>query len=301
MKNFQELSDRIKTLDAPRNVAVVWAEDDHTREACALALAEGFVTMTFIGRKEFVANDEHLAPFADKLKHIEADNALDAANIAAQMAYDGQIDVIMKGLVSSDDLLRAILNKEHRLVPQGGTLTHVAALFSTALNRIVLATDCAVIPTPKPEQRLDQVRFITDMARSMGIGEPRVALVSCIEKINERHLPFSATYPDVISRAEEGQFGACKVFGPLDLKTSVDVEAAKAKHIDNDVAGHADCLVFPDIVSANVFYKTLTLYPGTESAALLVGACVPVVMPSRADSAQCKLRSLMLAALQVKG
>jgi phosphate butyryltransferase len=162
----------------------------------------------------------------------------------------------------------------------------------------VLATDCAVIPTPSFEQRLDQVRFITGMARSMGIAEPKVSLVSCIEKINEKHLPFSATYPDVVSRAETGEFGPCKVFGPLDLKTSVDVVAARDKHISSEVAGNADCLVFPDIVSANVFYKTLTLFPGTETAALLVGATVPVVMPSRADSALTKLHSLMLASLK---
>lgn len=299
MKNFNQLSDRIKKLPSPRKVVVVWAEDNHTREACSLALAEGFVTMTFIGKREFVTNDSLLAPFKDKFTHIDADSPLEAANIAARMAYQKQTDIIMKGLVSSDDLLRALLNKEHRIVPKGGTLTHVAALYATSLDRIVLATDCAVIPTPTAEQRADQVRFVTDMARRLGIGCPRVSLISCIEKINERHLPFSATYPEIISQAEEGAFGDCKVFGPLDLKTSVDAEAAQQKHIHNDVAGHADCLVFPDIVSANVFYKTLTLFQGTESAALLVGATVPVVMPSRADSEQTKLRSLMLAALNV--
>jgi phosphate butyryltransferase len=131
----------------------------------------------------------------------------------------------------------------------------------------------------------------------MGISQPRIGLINCTEKVNEKHFPFTVEYKELIAEAQRGDYGDCILDGPLDLKTCFSPEALHKKGIDSPLEGRADGIIFPDIQAGNVFYKTITCFCQSETAAMLCGPSVPVVLPSRGDSPQNKFYSLALASL----
>ena len=131
----------------------------------------------------------------------------------------------------------------------------------------------------------------------MGVGEPRVALINCSEKVNEKHFPFTVEYRQMVAEAEAGKYGPCIVDGPLDLKTAISPEALHKKGIKSPLEGRSDAIIFPDIQSGNVFYKAITFFAQAKTAAMLQGPQVPVVLTSRADSFDSKFYSLCLACM----
>jgi phosphate butyryltransferase len=135
------------------------------------------------------------------------------------------------------------------------------------------------------------------VCRALGIEEPKISLIHCTEKVNEKYFPFTVGYREIVGMAERGEFGRCIIDGPLDLKTSVSPESMRIKGIKSPIGGDADALIFPDIEAANVFYKSITLFLGVETAGVLQGTMAPVVLPSRSDSKLCKFYSLALAAI----
>ena len=179
-------------------------------------------------------------------------------------------------------------------------LTHITAVQIPSHDRLLFFTDAAVIPYPTPQQREAQVGFVAYVCRAVGIKEPRIALIHCSEKVNERIFPHTESYPQIVARSKEGAYGACIVDGPLDVKTACDAESLRIKGIQSPLEGKADALVFPDIEAANAFYKAVTLFTHGTTASILQGAAVPVVLPSRGDSASSKYYGLMLACAREK-
>ena len=274
--HFELLIDRLRGMDTRVRVAVVCPRDASSQEALAQAASEGWI--------------EPLA--------VDDDDPATAARQAVTLARQGQADVLMKGLISSDVLLRAILDKEVGILERGRVLSHVAVAKMPRYHKLVAYSDAAVIPYPTQEQRVQQVRYLLALCRGMGINVPRVALIHCSEHTDGRHFPHTVGYADIIRQAGQGDFGPCVIDGPLDLKTSLSAESLRVKGIESAVGGEADALVFPDIEAANVFHKTITLLADARIAAVLQGPSVPVVMPSRGDDAESKYLSLALAALQ---
>jgi phosphate butyryltransferase len=131
----------------------------------------------------------------------------------------------------------------------------------------------------------------------MGVKCPRISLIHCSEKADERHFPYTAGYAAVKKASQEDVFGDCIVDGPLDVTTSVSKEALDIKGLKSPLEGHADGLVFPDIEAGNVFYKTITFFAHARVASVLQGTMAPVVLPSRGDSNEAKFFSIALAAL----
>ncbi|MBR1882992.1 MAG: phosphate butyryltransferase, partial [Muribaculaceae bacterium] len=136
-----------------------------------------------------------------------------------------------------------------------------------------------------------------DMCHKMGVTEPKIALIHCSEKVNEKYFPFTVGYKEIAQMARDGEFGPCIVDGPLDIKTSCNLHSMQTKGIDSPIQGEANAVIFPDIQAGNVFYKTLTLWANAETAGTLQGTIAPVVTPSRSDSASCKFYSLAVAAI----
>jgi len=144
---------------------------------------------------------------------------------------------------------------------------------------------------------VEQVKYAARVCHAFGIKQPRISLIHCTEKVNEKYFPFTQGYQDIKRMAAEGAFGDCLVDGPLDLKTSLSPESMRIKGIQSPIEGAADVLIFPDIEAGNVFYKAITLFCGVETAGCLQGAMTPVVLPSRSDSKMSKFYSLALAAI----
>ena len=297
IKNFRELTDHLAVAGVRKRAAVVCGTDRSTQEAVLRGLREGFLDVIFVGGCGDIREAGALVPYARRVTYVEAATPDEAARAAVAIVREGGADILMKGLVGTDVLLRAVLDKETGILPPGRVLTHIAATELPAYPKLLFFTDPAVIPYPTQEQRMAQVGYAARLCRNFGIACPRISLVHCSEKVNARHFPHTEGYVDIIARAEAGGFGACIVDGPLDVKTSCCAESLQTKGIASSLGGEADVLVFPDIEAANVFYKTVTLFCGAETACALQGPLVPVVLPSRADTAASKFYSLALACL----
>ena len=254
-------------------VAVVCPEDEHTRAVVERFEREGLGT---------------ILPFTGEPK--------EAAMAAVKAVRNGEADVLMKGLVSTAVLLRAILDKQHGLLLPGAVMSHVAVCEIPDYYKLLVCTDVAVIPRPTLKQFDAMLLSALDLSRKLQPDTPRVALIHCNEHVSEK-FPVTLDYRQLMARAEEGAYGAVVVDGPMDVKTACDAESARIKGMDGAVAGSADIAVFPDIEAGNTFYKTITHFAHARTACMLTGTMAPVVLPSRSDSAACKFYSLALACL----
>ncbi len=261
-----------------RRVAVVWPEDDTTRKAVKMAREAGFASAVML--------DSSVAASPD-----------DAAAQAVALVRNGEADVIMKGLVNTDNLLRAILNKQTGILPAGKVLTHLTVAQIPTYHKLLLLSDVAVIPYPSEAQFEAMTEYMVNFARSMGIASPRIALTHCSEKVDERHFPLTASYVVIKEKAAAGKFGDCIIDGPMDVKTACDRDTQQHKGIASPINGDADGIIFPDIEAGNTFYKAVTLFANATVAGLLQGADAPVVLCSRGDDAESKFNALALACL----
>jgi phosphate butyryltransferase len=269
---FDELVNHLRQTAVRRRVAVV-CPDESTRGAVERASEAGFAEPVWVE---------------------DADVDVAAAKAVA-LVREGKADVIQKGLLNTDNLLKAILNKETGILPKGQVLTHLTCAKLPMYDKLLFMTDVAVIPYPTKEQREQQLVYLLNLCRKMGVGEPRVALINCSEKVNAKHFPCTVEYQELVEKSKTGVFGPCIVDGPLDLKTSLSPAALHKKGLTSPLEGRSDALIFPDIQAGNVFYKTITLFCQAQTAAILQGPQVPVVLTSRADSADNKFYSLALA------
>ena len=274
--NFEELRERLRQ-GAPCRVAAIEATDSHSSEAVETAVREGWAKVT----------------------NLTTGDPQRSADEAVQMVRNGEADVIMKGIINTDVLLRAVLNKEHGLLPKGNVLTHLSAIYLPMLGRIILMGDPAVIPYPTMEQREAMIRYTVKLAAAYGIEEPRIALIHCTEKVSEK-FPLTLDYVQLIEKSKRGEFGKAIVDGPTDLKCAICKESADIKGIVSPLEGRADMLMMPDIEAGNVFYKTLTAFTDAQLAVGLMGATCPISLTSRSDSMETKLNSLAMACLQVR-
>ena len=274
--NFEELRERLRQGE-PCRVAAIEATDSHSSEAVETAVKEGWAKVT----------------------NLTTGDPQRSADEAVQMVRNGEADVIMKGIINTDVLLRAVLNKEHGLLPKGNVLTHLSAIYLPMLGRIILMGDPAVIPYPTLEQREAMIRYTVKLAAAYGIEEPRIALIHCTEKVSEK-FPLTLDYVQLIEKSKRGEFGKAIVDGPTDLKCAICKESADIKGIVSPLEGRADMLMMPDIEAGNVFYKTLTAFTDAQLAVGLMGATCPISLTSRSDSMETKLNSLAMACLQVR-
>ncbi len=278
MEPLKTLNDMVAFLQQRgdrKRVAVVCPNDASTRYAVEKGKEMGFIEPIY----------------------VDGDDKDECARRAVALVKNGEADILMKGLINTDNVLRAILNKEHGILRPGHVLTHVAMAEIPRYEKILFFTDAAVIPVPTPEQRRQQVSYMTYVCHALGIEEPRISLIHCTEKVSEKTFPYTKDYMEIIAEAKTGKFGRCIIDGPLDLKTSLDQVSLREKGIKSIINGQADALIFPDIVAGNVFYKTITLFGYAKTAGVLQGVTAPVVMSSRADSPESKYYSLALAAI----
>lgn len=272
IQTFQQLKERVIANSKSYRIVAVKPDDEASKTALQRVKDEGLA--------EVVIVDNNIPE--------------EAAQEAVAIIRNGEGDVLMKGLIGTDQVLRAILNKEHGLLPPGRVLTHISAFQMPDYPKMLFVTDVAVIPYPTQEQRIEQIRYATDICRRMGISQPRVALLHCAEH-GGKQFPFVDGYADIKRMAEAGDFGPCLVDGPMDLKTACSAEALRIKQMTSPLEGESDILVMPDIEAGNTFYKAMTLFTPAESAGLLVGAAAPVVIPSRGDDATSKYNSILFA------
>ena len=293
IKNFNDLYAKLKADKICKRMVAAWAVDAHTIEACSKAVDLGFVKVTLVGDEALikkVCEDCKIDPAKFDIRHNPVE--LKAVAEAVQLVHDGQGDVLMKGLCSTDKFLRAILNKETGLLPPKGLLSHVGVLESPHYHKLMFIGDMAVIPQPDFRQKVKITGYINSVARAFGIDKPKVAFIAASEQMLDS-MPACMEAAMLSKMCDRGQIPGCIGDGPLALDVAIDRESVEIKKLLSPVAGDADCLVFPNIESANVFWKTNTkLVTGVRQAGMLVGTKVPCVLASRADSVDVKLNSI---------
>ncbi|MBO4307771.1 MAG: phosphate butyryltransferase [Bacteroidales bacterium] len=298
---LEQLLDLVKTKGKKRLV-VAYANDSHTIGAVSMAIDKGIVDATLVGDIETIKKvcaEENINP--DKFKLVqEADDAKAGAK-AVELINSGEGDFLMKGLLSTDKYMRAILNKEKGLMPgkKNDMLTHMAVFEVPKYHKLLVCSDVAIIPDPDFKQKQAILNFIISTAKSLEIAKPKVAVIAATEQVSVGMRACSeGAWLGMMS--QRGQLKGAIVDGPLSLDCAIDTESAQTKKLTSEVAGDADCLLFPNIESGNVFYKACTKFAGAELACMVVGAKVPCVLTSRGDSIQSKLYSIALAALNTK-
>ncbi len=302
LTHLHQLQRHLSEGDGRKRIAVVCGNDVSTLTAVlrATCAGDGFAEALFVGRtgevKAHLAQMEIRSPY---LHFVEAADDVEAARMAVALVREGKADILMKGLVNTDVLLRAVLNKEGGILPQGEVLTHIAATDWEPYGKLLLFSDAAVIPYPTPEQRRAQVGYMAGLCRALGIEEPRISLIHCSEKIGDK-FPHTLDYAAIKDEAAEGLWGHIVIDGPLDVRTSCDAEALRTKGIVSPLEGRADALIFPDIEAGNTFYKAMTYFADAPTAGILVGTTHPVVLPSRGDNADTKFFSLCLAGISLR-
>ena len=290
--DLKTLPQRLRSLGKRVVVAVASPADAHTEEVIERSVCEGFADfiLTVVEGKQAIA-EQLAARHPQQIKIIKASDDDDAARKAVLEVREARADVLMKGSLNTDNLLRAVLNKEQGILVKGSVLTHIAVAEIPGINRLMLFSDAAVIPFPTTEQ-LDAV--MTYITRG---SCPRVALTHCTEKTSEK-FPITIAYQAIKQYAQEGKYGEVCVDGPMDVKTACDAESGAIKGISSPVVGNADILIFPDIEAGNTFYKTITFFANATVAGMLDGTTAPVVVTSRADSADSKFYSLAVACMR---
>jgi len=295
MNSFAQILEQARRA-GPARFVVAQANDSTLLEALAQAHSAGFAQPVLVGRPEEIqAAARERSVDISGWKILEAASAAEAAVESVRCVARGDGDVLVKGLIQSADLLRAVLTKANGL-STGRTLSHVGVFKFEGSERFYFVTDAAICIAPDYQQKIDIVQNAVDLAHKLGIAQPIVAILCAIETVNPE-MQATVDAASLSKMAERGAIRGARVEGPLALDNAVSVEAAHHKGIMSELAGRADILVAPNIEAANILYKALIFFARAEEAGIVMGARAPFVLASRSDTARNKLYSMALAAL----
>ncbi len=294
--NLEDLFPAVRQR-SKRTLIVVSANDSHSVEAACNAVVAGLINAVLIGDENVISKIcSDLGVDTSLLKVIHQPDDRLAAVLAVEMIRRKEGDILMKGLISTDKFIKAILDKEKGLLEPGNILSHVTVIQNPNYYKLMIVSDVAVLPLPDLGQKVQLIRYMTKTANALGIHLPKVAVIAPSEQVLMQ-LESSRDAALLSKMGQRGQITGCIIDGPLALDIAIDKEAAEIKGLTGEVAGDADCLLFPNLDAGNVFYKTNMKLAKAESAAMLVGAQVPVVLTSRGDSTLTKQYSIALASL----
>lgn len=294
-RHFEKLQKLAEPLPA-LVTAVICPEEVNSLGGALLARRHTLIEPILVGDPDKIA--EAAGALNEDLADIEivAESDHDAAaHRAVALVHEGRAGALMKGYLHTDQVLRAALDKEKGL-RAGRRFTHVFVMDVPGLPTPLLVTDAAINIAPDLKTKVDIVQNAIDLARSLGIEEPKVGVLSAVETVNP-DIPSSVDAALLSKMAERGQIHGGLVDGPLAMDNAVDIAAARTKGLNSRVAGHADVLVVPDIDAGNMLAKQLTYISHAEAAGLVLGARVPIILTSRSDDDEARLASCAVAAL----
>lgn len=289
MKSFDQLM-KPSTDGSKKRVAVACAADAEVLEAVRMASDANIADFILFD------TEAHFESVSINLPNVEVrytDSTKTAVQQAVKSASSGEADALMKGHVDTATLLREVLRDENGL-KTGATISHVAVFEFPEFDRLLFVTDAAMNIAPDLKQKVDIVKNAVGVAQRIGIETPVVAPLSAVEVVNQA-MPSSTDAALLTMMNQRGQIKGCIVDGPLAFDNAISVASAKSKGITSSTAGLADILVVPNIEAGNILYKSFMYFGRAKVGAVIEGAKVPIVLTSRADSAESKLYSIALA------
>lgn len=280
----------------PVRCAVVYPCDKNSLMGPLEAARRGMIEPILIGPENeirMVADAENID--LGDYKVISVENSTAAAQKAVELARAGEAESLMKGSLHTDELMEPVVSSATGL-RTSRRISHVFVMDVPTYPKMLLVTDAAINIYPKLAEKVDIVQNAIDLAHILGIEQPKVAILSAVETVNpkiESTLEASA----LCKMADRGQITGGILDGPLAFDNAISEEAAKTKHIVSPVAGHADILLVPDLEAGNILAKQLSYLAGAESAGIVLGTRVPIILTSRADSVRSRLASTAVMAL----
>lgn len=297
IQSFEALRSYLTGLKRKIRIAFVMPTDPQSVKAIQTAVNYGITEAHLIGQQEEMSSlfgiDKNTTE--NYIIHHQSD-PLKASELAVEMARENQVDAIMKGMVNTDVLLKAVLNRDTGIVPYGNVVTFVAAIEIPGYHKLLFVTDPAVIPAPTLRQFQAMIGYSIDLIGKFGIEKPKIALIHATEKKNLK-LKSMQEYTDLLLIHENGEFPNAIIDGPLDIFLALDRVMGGVKEVNTPVLGDADLLVFPGIESGNVFYKCMMSFANAQMGGMLFGCDKPVILTSRSDSHESKFNSIALACL----
>jgi phosphate butyryltransferase len=280
----------------PVQIAVAAAHDPEVLRAVGQAQAEGMVQATLVG--DWPAIEAYAAQTGVALGDatiIHEPDPRSAARVVVDMARDGQAGVVVKGQIKTAELLGVALNRDVGIRGRG-LLTHVALFELPGVDRLIYLSDSGVVVYPDVYQKLEIINNVVAVARLFGVTEPKVAILAASDTVHPK-IPASIDALALAKMADQGWVEGAVVDGPLALEVAISPRAAQLEESDSPIAGLADVLIVPNVEAGNIVAKGLLYFAHARMAGLVVGARVPIIISSRADSAETRYLSLAMAVI----
>lgn len=295
IKSFDEVL-KVAKERGPKILSVACAQDDDVMLAVENARKEGIVQAILVGDLDGITAvcEQHNISL-ENYEVIDIKDMTEASYKAVELVSSGKAHLVMKGLVDTSIVLKAVLDKEIGL-RTGNALSHVAVFDVPNFSRLLYVTDAAMNIAPDAETKKQIIENSVVVANALDIPEPNVGVICAKEKVNAK-MPATVDAEILVNMYKEGKIKGCKVGGPFALDNAVSEEAARVKGMKDPMAGKVDILLCPTIETGNVLYKALTFLAGARSAGIIVGAKAPIVLTSRADDDDSKLNSIALGVL----
>jgi len=294
-EKYERLIARCKAL-APTPCAVAHPCDESSLRGAVEAGQMGLLKPILVGPTARI--EAMAAQFGIDLSGcelVDAPHSVGSAETAVRLAREGRAEMLMKGSLHTDELMAAVVKRETGL-RTGRRISHCFIMDVPAIDRVVIITDAAINIFPTLQDKVHIVQNAIDMARALGLEQPKVAILSAMETVNPQ-VPSTLEAAALCKMAERGQITGALLDGPLALDNAIDLGAAHIKKITSPVAGQADILVVPDLEAGNMLAKSLSFMAEADAAGIVLGARVPIILTSRADSVPTRLASCAVAAL----
>jgi phosphate acetyltransferase len=292
---YKKLLERCSQL-SPVPTAVAHPCDESSLRGAVEAGEQGLIKPILVGPRQKVeavaaAFGLDISPY----EIVDAEHSHDAAFAAVRLVREGRAEMLMKGSLHTDELMAAVVASSTGL-RTARRISHCFIMDVPSLDRVIIVTDAAINIFPTMEDKVDIIQNAIDMARSLGMEQPKVAILSAMETINPK-LQSTVEAGALCKMADRKQITGGILDGPLALDNAIDLEAAKIKKIDSPVAGRADILVVPDLEAGNMLAKSLSFMADADAAGIVLGARVPIILTSRADSVLSRMASCAVGAL----
>lgn len=290
---YEQLLERCKGLE-PVPTAVAWPCDESSLSGAMTAAARGLIRSLLVGpaaRIRELAGQHGIDLGAAEVIDVATSTA--AAATAVALVREGRAELLMKGSLHSDELLGAVVARETGL-RTGRRLSHAFIMDIPTYHKVLLVTDAAINIAPTLEDKVDIVQNAIDLVMTLGVAHPKVAILGAVETVNSR-MPATIDAACLCKMAQRGQIKGGVLDGPLAFDNAISAEAARIKGIDSPVAGDPDILLAPDLEAGNILAKQLAFLGNADSAGIVLGARVPVILTSRADSVRSRIASCAVA------
>ena len=295
IKAFDEIVKCAKAK-GPKILAVAVAQDVEVLTALNTAKDLGIAEAILVGDKdEILKAAGECGVELTKFTIIDVKDKAEACKKAVKLVSEGKAHIVMKGIVDTAIILKAILAEDAGL-RTGNVLSHVAVFEVNGFDRLFIVTDAAMNIAPNLEQKKQIIENAVKVAHALENPEPKVAILAAVEKVNPK-MQATVDADALVNMNKNGEIKGCFLGGPFALDNAVSVEASKHKGINHPVAGHADILMVPQIEAGNMLYKSMVYFAKAQNAGIIVGAKVPIVLTSRADSDIAKLNSIAIGVL----